>query len=124
MRHLKNGTSDHNFKILREKNSIQTTPQKLGKITLETTFGHSKMVFQPLIRINAHFLKIPQCPDFENLGGLSHHQDVPKNQEASHGTFVFTRIAFSSHVLVCLAVSDRHKKALILKSYKWNWYGI
>ena len=47
---------------------------------------------------NAHFLKIMQCPNFDNLGGLSHHQDIPKNHEASHGTFFFTRITFSSHV--------------------------
>ena len=28
--------------------SIQTTPQNLGKITSETTFGHSKVFFRPL----------------------------------------------------------------------------
>ena len=45
-----------------------------------------------------YFLKIPQWPDFENLGGHSHHQDVPKNPRAGHGTFFFIRITFSSHV--------------------------
>ena len=33
-----------------------------------------------------------------NLGGLSHHQDIPKNHKARHGTFFFIRITFSSHV--------------------------
>ena len=45
-----------------------------------------------------YFLKIPQWPDFENLGGHSHHQDVPKNPRAGHGTFFFIRVTFSSHV--------------------------
>ena len=39
-----------------------------------------------------------QCPDYEKFGSLSHHQHIPKNHEASHGTFFFTRITFSSHV--------------------------
>ena len=33
---------------------------------------------------NTHFLEILQCPDFDNLGGLSQHQDIPKIHEASH----------------------------------------
>ena len=45
-----------------------------------------------------NFLKILQCPDFENLGSLLHHQDIPKNHKSRHGTFFFIRITFSSHV--------------------------
>ena len=30
--------------------AIESTPQNLGKLTSETTFGHSKVVFQPLLR--------------------------------------------------------------------------
>ena len=45
-----------------------------------------------------YFLKIPQWPNFEILGGHSHHQDTPKNQRARHGTFFFIWVTFSSHV--------------------------
>ena len=50
-----------------------------------------------------YFLKILQWPDFEILGGHSHHQDTPKNQKARHGTFFFIRITFSSHVKYLLS---------------------
>ena len=53
-----------------------------------------------------YFLKIPQWPDFEILGGHSHHQDTPKNQRARHGTFFFIRITFSSHVSSFEHVTD------------------
>ena len=33
--------------------------------------------------------KILQWPDFVILGGHSHHQNVPKNPRAGHGTFFF-----------------------------------
>ena len=49
----------------------------------ETTFGHSKVFFGHCYVQNAHFLKIPQCTDFENLGGLSRHQDIHKNARKS-----------------------------------------
>ena len=44
--------------------SIQTTPQNLGKITSETTFGHSKVVFQPLLRIKRAFSQNPPMARF------------------------------------------------------------
>ena len=48
--------------------------------------------------------KILQCPDFDNLGGVSHNQDLPKNHGASHGAFFFIRITFS-----WMGVADKDK---------------
>ena len=42
----------------------QTTPQNLGKITSETTFGHSKVVFRPLLRIKRVFSQNPLMARF------------------------------------------------------------
>ena len=44
--------------------SIQTTPQNLGKITSETTFSHSKVVFRPLLRIKLAFSQNPPIARF------------------------------------------------------------
>ena len=44
--------------------SIQTTPQNLGKITSETTVGHSKVVFRPLLRIKRAFSQNPAMARF------------------------------------------------------------
>ena len=44
-----------------------------------------------------NFLKILQCPDFENLWGDFWHLSQPKNLDESDGGF-FLRIIFSSHV--------------------------
>ena len=40
--------------------SIQTTPQNLGKITSETTFGHWKMVIRPFCAKKEFLRKYPQ----------------------------------------------------------------
>ena len=64
----------------------------------ETTFGHSKVFFWSLLQSKLAFSQILQFPDFENLGGLSYHQDIPKNHEASQGIFFFIRTTFLSHV--------------------------
>ena len=45
--------------------SIQTTPQNLGKITSESTFDHSKVVFRPFYAQKEFLRKIPSLPDFE-----------------------------------------------------------
>ena len=45
-----------------------------------------------------NFLKILQCPDFENLWGDSWHLFQPKKLDESDGGFCFWRIIFSSHV--------------------------
>ena len=45
------------------------------------------------------FLKILQCPDFENLWGDFWHLFQPKKLDESDGGFFFLRIIFSSHVL-------------------------
>ena len=45
-----------------------------------------------------NFLKILQCPDFENLWGDSWHLFQPKKLDESDGGFCFLRIIFSSHV--------------------------
>ena len=45
-----------------------------------------------------NFLKILQCPDFENLWGDSWHLFQPKKLDESDGGFCFLRISFSSHV--------------------------
>ena len=39
----------------KNENTIQSTPQNLGKLTSETHFGHSKMVFRPLLRTKIFF---------------------------------------------------------------------
>ena len=46
-----------------------------------------------------NFLKILQCPDFENLWGDSWHLFQPKKLDESDGGFCFLRIIFSSHVI-------------------------
>ena len=45
-----------------------------------------------------NFLKILQCPDFENLWGDFWHLSQPKKLDESDGGFSFLRIIFSSHV--------------------------
>ena len=45
-----------------------------------------------------NFLKILQCPDFENLWGDFWHLSQPKKLDESDGGFCFLRIIFSSHV--------------------------
>ena len=45
-----------------------------------------------------NFLKILQCPDFENLWGDSWHLFQPEKLDESDGGFCFLRIIFSSHV--------------------------
>ena len=45
--------------------SIQTTPQNLGKITSESTFDHSKVVFRPFYAQKEFLRKILSLPDFE-----------------------------------------------------------
>ena len=47
-----------------------------------------------------NFLKILQCPDFENLWGDSWHLFQPKKLDESDGGFCFWRIIFSSHVTI------------------------
>ena len=54
LRYLGNSTSDHRNEK-RKHSAIQSTPQNLGKLTSETTFGHSKVVFQPLLRTKRAF---------------------------------------------------------------------
>ena len=49
--------------------SIQTTPQNQGKITSETTFGHSKVVFRPLLRIKRAFSQNPPMARFWKFRG-------------------------------------------------------
>ena len=42
----------------RKRISIENTPQNLEKITSETTFGHSKVVFGPLLHTKSFHLPI------------------------------------------------------------------
>ena len=44
---------------------FQTTPQNLGKITSESTFDHSKVVFRPFYAQKEFLRKILSLPDFE-----------------------------------------------------------
>jgi len=44
--------------------AIQSTPQNLGKLTSETTFGHSKVVFRPLLRTKRTFSQNPPMSRF------------------------------------------------------------
>ena len=55
-----------------------------------------KMRFFKMEKCN--FLKILQCPDFENLWGDFWHLFQPKELDESDGGFFFLRIIFSSHV--------------------------
>ena len=43
--YLGNGTSDHRIEKFQKTDPPQNTPQNLGKLTSETTFGHLKVVF-------------------------------------------------------------------------------
>ena len=44
--------------------AIESTPQNLGKLTSETTFGHSKVVFRPLLRTKRTFSQNPPMSRF------------------------------------------------------------
>ena len=76
-----NFASDHQNEKLRQLFLDLITPQNMVKIT---SLGNHFCFFSAIATY-----KILQYPDFENLGGLSQHQDIAKNHEASHGTFVF-----------------------------------
>ena len=57
-----------------------------------------------------NFLKILQCPDFENLWGDFWHLSQPKKLDESDGGFSFLRIIFSSHVWrIYSKASTQHK---------------
>ena len=61
-RYLGNGTFDHrNEKTYKH---LQSTPQNLRKLTSETTFGHSKVVFRPLLRTKRAFSQNPLMARF------------------------------------------------------------
>ena len=47
--------------------AIQSTPQNLGKLTSETTFGHSKVVFRPLLRTKRTFSRKALVARFLNF---------------------------------------------------------
>ena len=59
-----------------------------------------------------NFLKILQCPDFENLWGDFWHLSQPKKLDESDGGFSFLRIIFSSHVMNSGAVECSHYGAI------------
>ena len=44
--------------------AIQSIPQNVGKLTSETTFGHSKVVFRPLLRTKRAFSQNPLMARF------------------------------------------------------------
>ena len=48
----------------RKRLTIQGTPQNLGKLTSETIFGHSKVVFWPLLRTKRTFSQNPAMSRF------------------------------------------------------------
>ena len=68
-----------------------------------------------------NFLKILQCPDFENLWGDSWHLFQPKKLDESDGGFCFLRIIFSSHVLPPLKNPSGYK---LINKAKMVWYGM
>ena len=86
-----------------QKSQEKQTPPNVAILRPFSTFGSSigfwsSIDFWHQKMQKCNFLKILQCPDFEILWGHSHHQDIPKNHKARHGTFFFIRITFSSHV--------------------------
>ena len=118
MRYLGNGTSDHRIEKFRKTDPPKVPPQNLGKLTSETTFGHSEVVFQPLLRTKRAF---SQNPPMSQLRG-SFPPLRPKNHEASHGTFFFTRIAVSSHMALVYTnyssyLSEAHAKLINGRDY-------
>ena len=44
--------------------AIESTPQNLEKLTSETTFGHSKVVFRPVLRTKRTFSQNPLMSRF------------------------------------------------------------
>ena len=64
-----------------------------------------KMRFFKMEKCN--FLKILQCPDFENLWGDSWHLFQPKKLDESDGGFCFLRIIFLSHVNLSLQWTEQ-----------------
>ena len=88
-----------NTNIIQETTFINLiTPQNMGKLTSETIFGHLKVFFWPLLRTKRSFSQNPPMSRFWKFRVFSHHPDIPKNHEASYGTFFFRRTTFSSHV--------------------------
>ena len=68
---------------------MQSTPQNLGKLTSETTFGHSKVVFRPLLRTKRTFSQNPAMSRFWNFFGDTWHLFHTKKLDGSDGEFFF-----------------------------------
>ena len=45
--------------------AIESTPQNLGKLTSETTFAHSKVLFRPLLRMKRTITLSDACARFK-----------------------------------------------------------
>ena len=58
--------------------AIESTPQNLGKLTSETTFGHSKVVFRPLLRTKTRvFSKTSNGPILKFFfGGTTFFEEI------------------------------------------------
>ena len=69
--------------------AIQSTPQNLGKLTSETTFGHSKVVFWPLLRTKRTFSQNPPMARFWNFFGDTWHLFHTKKLDGSDWEFFF-----------------------------------
>ena len=69
-RHFGNGTSDHKKQKKRRLLVDLNTPKNVGKLTSETTFGHAKVFFRPVLRIKYVFSQNP-LTIFPLLGGES-----------------------------------------------------
>ena len=70
-----------------------------------------------------NFLKILQCPDFENLWGDFWHPFQPKKLDESDGGFCFLRIIFSSHVNCELRASNSAKSNFLWIKNMYRWMG-
>ena len=95
--YLRNGTSDQNFKIPKTL-QYKLPPQNLGKITSETTFSHSKVVFRPLLRIKRAFSQNPPMARFCHFRGSFPPPKRTKKSKSWPWYIFFVWTTFSSHV--------------------------
>ena len=78
--------------------AIESTPQNLGKLTSETTFGHSKVVFRPLLRTKRTFSQNPPMSRFWIFFlVIPDTFSIPKSLTEVMGNF-FSKPTLSSHV--------------------------
>ena len=74
-----------------ENRPPQSTPQNLRKLTSETTFGHSKVVFRPLLRTKCTFSQNPPMSRFKFFLVIPDTFSIPKSLTEVMGDLIFLK---------------------------------